>query len=135
MDLRLVLDTNAYAAMRRGSVGVLDSLEMADFLGLPSTVLGELYSSFLIGERAERNIHELDAFLAEAGVEILGIGRREAERYGALVKAMRERGRPIPTNDLWIAACTLCADARLLTSDTHFAAVPGLVAMGWRDER
>lgn len=135
MDLRLVLDTNAYAAMRRGAGGVLDSLEMADFLGLPSIVLGELYAGFLIGDRADRNIRELDAFLAEAGVEILGIGRREAERYGALVRAMRERGQPIPTNDLWIAACALCADARLLTSDTHFAAVPGLVAMSWQDER
>jgi tRNA(fMet)-specific endonuclease VapC len=104
---------------------------MADFLGLPSTVLGELYAGFLIGDMAERNMRELDAFLAEAGVEILGMGRREAERYGALVKAMREIGRPIPTNDLWIAAYALCADARLLTSDTHFAAVPGLIAMGW----
>jgi tRNA(fMet)-specific endonuclease VapC len=131
MDLRLVLDTNAYAAMRRGTGGVLDSLEAADFLGLPSIVLGELYSGFLLGDRAERNIRELDAFLAEAGVEILGIGRRESERYGALLKAMQERGRPIPTNDLWVAACALCADARLLTSDPHFAAVPGLIAMSY----
>jgi predicted nucleic acid-binding protein len=133
MDLRLVLDTNAYAALRRGAGSILDSLEMADFLGIPSVVLGELYAGFLIGDRADRNMRELDAFLAEAGVEVLGIGRREAERYGALVRAMRERGHPIPTNDLWIAACALCADARLLTSDTHFAAVPGLVAMSWLD--
>jgi predicted nucleic acid-binding protein len=59
------------------------------------------------------------------------MGRREAGRFGALVKAMREIGRPIPINDLWIAACALCADARPLTSDTHFAAVPGLISMGW----
>lgn len=135
MDLRLVLDTNAYAAMRRGSVGILNTLEMADFLGLPSIVLGELYAGFLAGDKAERNMRELDAFLAEAGVETLGIGRREAERYGALVKALRERGRPIPTNDIWIAACALCADARLLTSDAHFAVVPGLIAMGWQEKR
>jgi predicted nucleic acid-binding protein len=48
---------------------------------------------------------------------------------------LRERGHPIPTNDLWIAACALCADARLLTSDTRFAAVPGLIAMSWQEER
>jgi predicted nucleic acid-binding protein len=48
---------------------------------------------------------------------------------------MREIGRPIPTNGLWIAVCALCADTRLLTSDTHFAAVPGLIAMSWQDER
>ncbi len=76
-------------------------------------------------------MRELDAFIAEAGVEVLGIGRREAERYGARVKALRERGRRVPTNDVWIAAAALCADARLLTADSHFADVPGLVAMGW----
>ena len=129
------MDTNAYVAMRRGAVGILNTLEMADFLGLPSIVLGKVHAGFLIGDKAERNMRKLDAFLAEAGVETLGIGRREVESFCALVKAFRERGRPIPTNDIWIAACALCADARLLTRDLHFAAVPGLIAMGWQEKR
>jgi len=129
--LRLALDTNAYAALLRGDGSVLALLESADYLCIPAIVPGELSAGFPIGDRPERNLRELDAFIAEAGVEVLGIGRREAERYGALVKALRERGRPIPTNDIWIAAAALCADARLLTADPHFADVPGLVAIGW----
>jgi predicted nucleic acid-binding protein len=131
--VRLVLDTNAYVALMRGERGIADLLESADTIGIPTVVLGELFAGFLIGERAERNLRELDAFMADAGVEVLEIGRREAERYGALVKALRDIGRPIPTNDIWIAAAALCADARLLTADSHFSEVPGLVAIGWHD--
>ncbi|MCX7023870.1 MAG: PIN domain-containing protein [Spirochaetes bacterium] len=131
MDLRLVLDTNAYVALRIGDTSALATLESADFIGLPAIVLGELYAGFLAGSRAERNIRELDGFLATAGVEILRLGRAEAERYGALVKALREKGTPIPTNDIWLAACALCANARIMTADRHFSLVPGLVAMAW----
>jgi predicted nucleic acid-binding protein len=129
--VRLALDTNAYVALMRGERGIADLLESADFIGIPTVVLGELSAGFLLGDRAERNLRELDAFMADAGVEVLEIGRREAERYGALVKALRDIGRPIPTNDIWIAATAICADARLLSADAHFSKVPGLVAMGW----
>jgi tRNA(fMet)-specific endonuclease VapC len=130
--MRLVLDTNAYVALKRGDSALIALLESADWLGLPSVVIGELMAGFLMGDRAERDLRELDAFLSEAGIEVLAIGRNEAERYGALVKSLRERGRPIPTNDLWIAASALSADARLATDDAHFGEVPGLVTMGWK---
>ena len=129
--MRLALDTNAYVALMRGDAEVLALLEGADYLCISAVVLGELSAGFLIGDRSERNLRELDAFIDEAGVEVLAIGRREAERYGALVKALRELGRPMPTNDIWIAAAALCADARLLSADARFSKVPGLVAMGW----
>lgn len=57
----------------------------------------------------------------------MALGRREAERYGAIVKALRERGTTIPTNGIWIAAQALVADARILSRDRHFDLVPGLI--------
>jgi tRNA(fMet)-specific endonuclease VapC len=129
--MRLVLDTNAYVALRRDEGRIRELLESADSLGIPAVALGELSAGFLMGDRAERNLRELDLFLSDAGIEVLPVGRGEAERYGALIKALRERGRPIPTNDVWIAATALCADARLVTADAHFAEVPGLVVVGW----
>jgi len=129
--MKLVLDTNAYVALRRDEGRIRELLESAESIGIPAVVLGELSAGFLSGDRAERNLRELDVFLSEAGVEVLPLGRREAERYGALIKALRDRGRPIPTNDVWVAATALCADARLVTADAHFVEVPGLVAIGW----
>jgi tRNA(fMet)-specific endonuclease VapC len=64
--LRLALDTNAYAALLRGDGSVLDLLESADYLCIPAVVLGELSAGFLIGDRPERNLRELDAFTADS---------------------------------------------------------------------
>jgi tRNA(fMet)-specific endonuclease VapC len=129
MAMRLVLDTNAYSALMKGDARVREIMEASEWLGLPSIVVGELTAGFLAGGKAASNLSLLDSFIEEAGIEVLAIGRREAERYGAVVKALRERGTPIPTNDVWIAAQTLVADARLLSRDRHFDLVPGLIRM------
>ena len=127
--MRLVVDTNAYSALLGGEGRVRELLESADWLGFPATVIGELMAGFLAGGRAARNIDLLDEFLSTTGVEVLPLRRGEAERYGAIVKSLRDRGTPIPTNDIWIAASALAADARLLSRDRHFDAVAGLVRM------
>ncbi len=125
--MRLVLDTNAYSALMRGDTRVREILEDGEWLGLPSIVIGELTAGFLAGSKAVANLSLLDSFINEAGIEVLALGRREAERYGAVVKALRERGTPIPTNDIWIAAQALVADARVLSRDRRFDLVPGLI--------
>jgi tRNA(fMet)-specific endonuclease VapC len=127
--LRIVLDTNAYSALLSGEAKVREILEGAAWIGLPVTVIGELMAGFLAGNQGTRNLELLDRFIASAGVEVLSLGRSEAERYGAIVKSLRERGTPIPTNDIWIAAAAFAAEARLLSRDRHFDAVAGLVRM------
>ncbi len=37
---------------------------------------------------------------------------------------LRHIGRPIPTNDLWIAACAMERGLQLITADAHFRHVP-----------
>ncbi len=130
--MRLVLDTNAYFALLSGEQQQLQLPETADWVGMPSVVIGELLAGFLRGSKAEINIMLLDDFLSSGNIETLVQGRAAAERYGALKKALRERGTPIPTNDIWIAAVALASDARLVSRDLHFGKVPLLVVMGWQ---
>ncbi|MFQ5810117.1 MAG: PIN domain-containing protein, partial [Armatimonadota bacterium] len=52
-----------------------------------------------------------------------------AERYGVLVKQLKEQGTPIPTNDIWIAATALETGTRLVSYDAHFNNVPGLIVL------
>ena len=49
-----------------------------------------------------------------------------ADSYALVYSSLRRKGRPIPTNDLWIAASALEPGAALLTRDTHFGHVDGL---------
>lgn len=51
-----------------------------------------------------------------------------AERYAMILGTLRKKGRPIPTNDIWIAACAMQHGAKLLTTDRHFSHVDQIVA-------
>ena len=49
-----------------------------------------------------------------------------ADLYALVYTALRRKGKPIPTNDLWIAASSLEHGAALLTLDAHFQSIDGL---------
>jgi tRNA(fMet)-specific endonuclease VapC len=51
-----------------------------------------------------------------------------ADLYALVYAALRRKGQPIPTNDLWIAASSLEHGAALLTLDAHFQSIDGLRA-------
>lgn len=90
---------------------------------MPTIVLGELNVGFRAGGQQRRNDDELARFLDHPVVETLPVDRDVARIYAEIVGALRARGTPIPTNDLWIAATTARAGAALLTYDAHFGLV------------
>lgn len=127
--MTLLLDTNAYVEWKRGHRGVRNALEAARSVIVSPVVLGELIFGFRNGRRLAENLHELETFLADPGVSVRPIAASTADRYARIVLALRQAGRPIPTNDVWIAAQAMETGAELISFDQHFECVPGLV---WR---
>jgi len=127
--MKACLDTNAYSQLMRGHAPLSQLLESAGEVLLPVTVLGELHAGFEMGSRRDANRRQLGEFLALPGVETVAITQDMAERYGLLVKQLTHQGTPIPTNDIWIAACALETGARLVTYDPHFQHVHGLITL------
>jgi len=119
----LFLDTSAYSALLRGDERVRDALRSARAIRVNPIVLGELLAGFLRGRHRRKNEAELERFLASPRVAVVPIDAGTAERYALLVTSLRRRGRPIPSNDLWIAASAAQHGLRLLTIDAHFLAV------------
>ncbi len=122
----IVLDTSAYARFREGNEEVAEWLAVADTVALPMMVLGELEAGFVLGSRTEENRVTLDDFLAEPFVQVLAVSRETATRYGALFAALRRKGTPVGTNDIWIAAAAIDSARHLLTFDGDFDHIPGL---------
>lgn len=120
---RLCLDTSAYGNFRRGESRVVEHLDRAEWVGVPSVVIGELRAGFLIGSRTDENIDELEEFLRHPSVEVVVVDENVAQIYGEIFSDLRARGRPLPTNDIWIAASAARAGATLLTFDAHFREV------------
>ena len=117
---RICLDTSAYSNFRRGEPRVVAHLDRADWVGVPSVVVGELWAGFQLGARPDQNASELDEFLSHAVVETLPVDTVVAHIYGEIFANLRRAGCPLPTNDVWIAATAARAGATVLTFDEHF---------------
>ena len=123
---RLVLDTSAYSHMRTGHAELLDLLAAAESLLIPVTVLGELEGAFELGSRAKANRQALTEFLSEPFVFVLDTTPDIARRYGQIFARQRRLGRPVPVNDMWIAASAIDNGGHLLTFDKDFGRIEGL---------
>lgn len=124
--MKLVLDTNAYCLCDAGSESALEAVEEASSLFLPVIVYGELYYGFKHGQRFRENLSRLERFLRDFGVTVIEVNTEVARKFGDVFSELRKKGRPLPTNDIWISACCFAAGGTLLTADRHFTEVAGL---------
>ncbi|HEY0554946.1 MAG TPA: type II toxin-antitoxin system VapC family toxin [Thermoanaerobaculia bacterium] len=114
------LDTSAYSHFKKGDPAVVDLIDRAEWLGVPSIVVGELWIGFLLGGRLERNQAELNEFLTHPPVVELVADHEVARIYAEMVVSLRKAGTPIPSNDVWIAATAKRMGVPVLTYDGHF---------------
>jgi len=98
-------------------------------VALPTIVAGELLFGALNSGLQARNYTRYEAFID--GALLLCVDRDTARHYAQLRLALKRAGRPIPENDIWIAALCLQHGLVLVTSDGHFADCPGLVTENW----
>jgi predicted nucleic acid-binding protein len=127
----LIVDTNAYGAFLEGNSQAVAALSSASEVHIPLIVLGELLAGFAAGSRPEKNRAKLEHFMASRRASVMLPDEKTAHQYALVFLALRSRGRPVPTNDLWIAALARQHRMPLLTFDGHFSAVPGLeLALG-----
>jgi tRNA(fMet)-specific endonuclease VapC len=126
---RYCLDTVAYSHFKRGEPRVIRLLDRAEWIGVPVIVIGELCAGFAKGSKFQKNLDELDEFLALPVVETLPVDREIAELFGEMIDSLRRIGRPVPVNDVWIAATCARAGATLLTWDAHFKLIPRVGAI------
>jgi predicted nucleic acid-binding protein len=121
---RLLLDTTAYSAMRRGDERLLEPVREASEILLTPVVIGELVYGFVGGKLKERNRRLLREFVESDRVRVLSVDEETAERYAVIRDYLRRKGVPIPTNDLWISASAAQHGLKLLSLDNHFKDVP-----------
>jgi tRNA(fMet)-specific endonuclease VapC len=124
--VKVLLDTNAYSALRRGHQFVAEQVRNSEEVLLSIIVVGELLFGFRNGSRYEENARALRFFLEDPNVRLLPVTWDTADLFGLISATLRKKGRPIPTNDIWIAAHAMEASADLLSSDPHFGHVDGL---------
>ncbi|GMV15617.1 MAG: hypothetical protein AMXMBFR56_38410 [Polyangiaceae bacterium] len=126
---RICLDTSAYSHFKRGTPSAVEVIDSAEWVGVPAVVLGELRTGFALGRKAQQNESELLAFLRNPVVEVLDVDDSASRVYADIVTALRKAGRPLPTNDIWIAAVAAREGAAVVTFEAHFRSIQRIGSM------
>ena len=125
--MKVLLDSNAYSLLMRGHEEVAELVRRAEEVLFSAVVVGELMYGFRRGTRFERNAAALRSLLDSPYSSFVDVGPVTADRYSRIAAALRAKGRPIPTNDVWIAAHAMETGADLVSADRHFEHVDGIV--------
>jgi tRNA(fMet)-specific endonuclease VapC len=126
---RIAIDTNIYTSFKANDESVVEAFRNSDFIGVDITVIAELFSGFSLGGKEKKNRQELEAFLNSPRVEMLLHDLETAEYYALIVRRLKAKGRPIPTNDIWIAANAMKHGLALYSFDDHFGKIEGLLLL------
>lgn len=129
MTGKVLLDTNIVIALFAGETSVQRRLSAVSEVFVSSVVLGELYYGARKSARTEKNIARIDEFAAVSAV--LSCDAETARQYGIIKNHLRTAGKPIPENDIWIAAVARQYQLMLATRDNHFQHVDGLAIESW----
>src|ERR1019366_445605 len=126
---RFLLDTNIVIALLEGDATVLSNLDQAPEVFIPAVVLGELFFGAAKSGRPSENTAKVERFAA--GRAVVSCDLDVARKYGRLKQHSKEKGRPLPENDIWIAAAAKHHGMVLVARDRHFNEVDDLETTEW----
>lgn len=130
--MRYLLDTNVFIAAMKGVSPIrerLGGVSSSDIV-LSPVVLGELEYGVYKSAHREANAQRLE--VAVSLLELVPLDATAARQYGEIRAGLESIGRPIGSNDLWIAAQALAVGATLVTDNTEeFTRIRGLRLENW----
>lgn len=123
---RIVLDTDVASRLLRGTLTDEVAGRLVGAVPLLTFVtVGELLRGASHAGWGRRRVSTLNSWLAD--LPVIAGDSAIARRWGELTGSALRRGRPLPANDAWIAACCLVHEVPLATYNARdFAAIDTL---------
>lgn len=125
----LLLDTNIVVAIFNGDSVVINKLQKATKAFVPVIKIGELFFGAEKSGQKSKNYERLEAFCEISA--ILNCDTDTAREYGKIKEDLRAKGKPIPENDIWIAAIARQHNMVVVTRDNHFSHIEDLQTEFW----
>lgn len=121
---KLLVDTSVVVDFFHGDKSLGWMIEQADSVYVPVVVLAELLAGARRSQRVVENVAQVEDF-AQRSV-VLSCDHVTASHYADILNQLRARGRPIPENDMWIAAVATQHALPIAARDAHFDQVDSL---------
>lgn len=129
MSGRYLLDTNIIISLFDKDPQIHILIAEAEEVFVPCIVMGELYFGAYKSQNIKQNLARIDDFARNNTV--LVCNTNTAKIYGDIKNRLKEKGQPIPENDVWIAAIALEYALILVTKDSHFVIIDDLKVETW----
>lgn len=129
MSGNVLLDTNIVIGLFGNESSIVQQLATVNEVFIPCIVLGELYFGARKSTYTETNVNRIDEFASNSQVLLCDIDT--SRQYGIIKAQLQAKGKPIPENDLWIAAIAKQHQLTLVTRDSHFGHIEDLITEQW----
>lgn len=126
--VNVLLDTNIVSAFQKRESSVIEHISLVNPF-VSSISIGELFFGAIQSQRAKHYFEQLEALVAV--ITVLPVSLETGRLYGVIRNRLEGKGRPIPENDIWIAAIAMQYDLVLVTRDQHFTQIDGLKRESW----
>lgn len=124
----VLLDTVIVAAYLNREQSIRDKIDTVN-IHLSSITIGELFYGAYKSNKIASNIQRIRDI--ESISTIIDCDAITGDYYGQIKQSLKRKGRPIPENDIWIAATALQHGLTLISRDAHFNEVDGLDLATW----
>lgn len=121
---RGLLDTSIFIAFEAGRL--VDSKLLPDELAVSVVTIAELQVGILTAKDATIKSRRLKTYRGALQFNPVDINWQIAEDWAALRVILRESGRSVSVNDLWIAATALALGVPLVTQDRDLVGLPNI---------
>ena len=127
---KYLLDTNIIAAWLKGEKGVTDKIAKDKRqIQIPVIVIGELYYGAMYSTHTQKNVEDIETIISN--FDVLPIDVDTTIVYGEIKAALRKKGKPLPENDIWIAAIAQRYKLTIITRDKHFKEIESITVKSW----
>lgn len=121
---QVLVDTSIVVEFFKGNEEIGRMLEQHRPVGVPVVVVAELLLGALRSQKVDANIRQIEVFIGRN--RLLACDADTALHYADIADQLRVRGRPIPQNDMWIAAVARQHGLSVAARDQHFDAVESI---------
>ncbi len=130
MSGKFLLDTNILIALFKHEKVIIEKLSEQNNICYTSFItIGELYYGAFNSFKIEENLLQLSKL--RQVIPILKSSDTTSMLYGKIKTGLKKKGKPIPENDIWIAALAKEHDLILVTRDKHFEEIEDLKVEKW----
>lgn len=119
-----LVDTNVIIRFFKGQTELFNLFDDVGNIYVSSVTVGELLYGAELSSKKDFNSQTYKGFCEQ--LNIINIDLNIADRYASIKADLKSKGKPIPENDIWIAATAIENELTLITADSDFDYVSNL---------